>query len=254
MGQFDDKVALVTGGGSGIGRATALAFAMEGAKVVVADIDVRSGEDTVRAIDEAGGRSVFMRVDVSRAVEVKSMVEETLKIFGRLDCAFNNAGIAGVTHVPTAAYPEDIWDEVINVNLKGVWLCMKFELPPMLAQGKGAIVNTSSVAGLVGGRVSGAAYAASKHGVVGLTKVAALEYAKAGIRVNAVCPGIIRTPMVGRLLDDHPEAEAGFVAVEPVGRLGTPEEVADVVLWLCSDAASFVTGHAVAVDGGYTAQ
>lgn len=247
------KVALVTGGGSGIGRATALAFARDGARVVVADVGAEGGMETVTSIQNAGGEALFVKADVSRAAEVETLMGAVVNTYGRLDCAHNNAGIEG-TSARTADYPEDDWDRVIAINLKGVWLCLKFEIPLMQQQGGGAIVNTASIAGLVGAQRM-PAYVASKHGVAGLTKAAALEYAKAGIRVNAVCPGVIRTPMVQRFfLDRYPQAESRLSASEPIGRLGTPAEVAEAVVWLCSDAASFVTGHTMAVDGGMVAQ
>ena len=251
-GDVEGKVALVTGGGSGIGRATALAFARQGARVVVADVAVSGGEETVQRIQNAGGEAIFLRTDVSQAAEVEALIAKAVSTYGRLDCAHNNAGIEGV-EARTADYPEDDWDRVIAINLKGVWLCMKYEIPHMQQQGGGAIVNTASIAGLVGAQRM-PAYVASKHGVAGLTKAAALEYAKAHIRVNAVCPGVIRTPMVERLLDRHARAESRLTAFEPIGRFGTPEEVAEAVVWLCSDAASFVTGHTMAVDGGIMAQ
>ena len=251
-GRLQGKVALVTGGSSGIGRAAARAFAREGARVMIADVTVAGGHETVSLIQEAGGEAAFIQVDVTQAAGVAALIARTVAVYGRLDCAHNNAGIEGTTG-PTADCTEDNWDRVISVNLKGVWLCMQSEIPQMLQQGSGAIVNTASVAGLVGARGL-PAYVASKHGVVGLTRTAALEYARAGIRVNAVCPGVIRTPMVERLLRDRPHAEARLRELEPVGRLGTPEEVAEAVVWLCSDAASFVTGHAMAVDGGIVAQ
>lgn len=245
------KVALVTGGGSGIGRASALTFAREGAKVVVADVAVEGGEETVRLIQQRGGEAVFVKADVSRAAEVEALVARAVQTYGRLDCAHNNAGIEGAA-ATTVDYTEDAWERVIAINLKGVWLCMKYEIPHMLKQGGGAIANTASTAGLVGYR-GGGAYVASKHGVVGLTKTAALEYAKAGVRVNAVCPGAIDTPMMGRLTGHRPQRAERMAAAEPVGRMGRPEEIAEAVVWLCSEAASFVTGHAMAVDGGITA-
>ncbi|HXG22788.1 MAG TPA: SDR family oxidoreductase [Methylomirabilota bacterium] len=252
-GLLKDKVALVTGAGSGIGRATALAFHREGAKVVVSDVAVESGEETVRLIKQAGGDAVFVKADVSQAADVEALVKTVVRTYGRLDCAHNNAGVPGPNKL-TVDITEEKWNQVIAVNLTGVWLCMKFELAQMAKQGSGAIVNTSSDAGLIGLR-RGAAYVASKHGVIGLTKTAALEYAKTGIRVNAVCPGPIDTPMlrgsggerVERFIDK-------MVAAQPGGRLGKPEEIAEAVVWLCSDAASFVTGHALPVDGGYMAQ
>ena len=246
---LDGKVALVTGGSSGIGRATTLAFAREGAKVVVADIDVESGNETVRMVRETGGEATFVKADVSKAAEVKALITQTVQGYGRLDCAFNNAGIAGPT-ASTVDYTEVEWDQVIAINLTGVWLCMKYEIPQMLKQGGGAIVNTSSIFGLVGFWTY-SAYNASKHSVAGLTKTAAIEYGRSGIRVNAVCPGVIHTPMV----DQAPDVDTSWrESLHPMGRIGSPEEVAEAVVWLCSDAASFVTGHMMSVDGGYVAQ
>lgn len=252
MGTFTGKVALVTGGSFGIGRASAVAFAREGARVVVADVDVAGGEETVASIVALRGEAMFVRADVSKLDQVAALVETTMKAYGRLDCAFNNAGIEGVM-TPTHETTEENWDRVIAVNLKSVWLCMKHELPHMLRQGHGSIVNCASIAGLVG-FPSAPAYVASKHGVVGLTRTAALENAKLGVRVNAVCPGIIRTPMIDRATGGKAEAEAAFLAGQPIGRMGTPEEVASLVLWLCSDGASLMTGQAIAVDGGWVAQ
>jgi NAD(P)-dependent dehydrogenase (short-subunit alcohol dehydrogenase family) len=204
-------------------------------------------------ITENGGESTFVQVDVSNATEVEAMISKAVETYGRLDCAHNNAGIAsGGQRAFTADYPEEKWHQVIAINLTGVWLCMKYEIPQMLQQGGGAIVNTASVAGLIGLPYA-SAYVASKHGVVGLTKTAALEYAKQGIRVNCVCPGYIETPMTEPGRND-PERLAHMLASEPIGRLGKPEEVAETVVWLCSDAASFVTGHTMTVDGGYVAQ
>lgn len=251
-GRVAGKVALITGGGSGIGRATAQVFAREGAKVVVADVVVEGGEETVRLITAAGGEATFVKADVAQTADVEAMVKKAVDTYGRLDCAFNNAGIEGVIQ-PTVEYGEAHWDRVLAINLKGVWLCMKYELQQMLKQGSGAIVNTASVAGLVG--LPGfSAYVAAKHGVNGLTKTAALEYAKAGIRVNAVCPGVIHTPMLERAMRSTPGAEEQYVAMEPIGRMAAPEEVGEAVVWLCSDAASFVTGLPMAVDGGWVAQ
>ena len=249
---FEGKVALVTGAASGIGRASALAFARERARVVVADVDAKGGEETAGRINEGGGEAVFVQADVSNAASVAAMVDAAVAAYGRLDCAHNNAGILGELGVLLHEYREEDWDRIMAVNLKGVWLCMKYEIPQMLSQGGGALVNTASVAGLVGSRFA-AAYGASKHGVVGLTRTAALQYAQHGIRVNAVCPGLTRTTMAERIFS-APEIMAHRTASQPVGRVGTPEEVAESVVWLCSDAASFVTGHAMAVDGGYVAQ
>src|SRR5438874_3507955 len=223
--QFEGKVALVTGAASGIGRASELAFAREGAKTVVADVLVEGGEETVRIIKEAGGDALLVRTDVSKAAEVETLIQKIVETYGRLDYAHNNAGVAGAD-APTADCTEENWDHTIAINLKGVWLCMKHEIPEMLKQGGGAIVNTASVAGLVG-QAGIPAYVASKHGIIGLTRTAALEHATTGIRVNCVCPGVIRTPLVEAALNRSPENEAAFLAMEPVGRLGRPDEVAE---------------------------
>lgn len=251
-GKIEGKVALVTGGGSGIGRATALAFAREGAIVTVADIAVKTAEETAHMIKKAGGQAIFIQCDVAKASEVKTMVGKTIETYGRLDCAFNNAGIDGLLK-PIVDYPEEIWNQVLSINLTGVWLCMKYEIPQMLKQGRGTIVNTASVAGLIG-TAGLSAYTAAKHGVVGITKTVALEYAKAGIRVNAVCPGTIKTPLVDRFFINNPETVEFFLEVHPVGRFGNVDEVAEAVVWLCSDSASFVTGHSMVIDGGLTAR
>jgi len=251
VADFKDKVVLVTGGGGDIGRATALAFASAGAVVTVTDISREAGQATVAQITAKGGKAAFIHADVGRAADVKALVEQVVAAHGRLDCAFNNAGIEE-EHMRLADCTEDTFDRIMNVNVKGVWLCMKHQLAQMHAQGSGAIVNTASVAGLVGAPKM-AAYSASKHAVVGLTKSAAVEYGRKGVRVNAVCPGIIRTQMYERALQADPQVEKFAVAAHPIGRLGRAEEVAAVVLWLCSDAASFVTGHAHTVDGGLTA-
>lgn len=251
-GDLEGKVAVVTGGASGIGRAAAFAFAREGVAVAVADVSEDLGEETARAVRERGGRAIFIRTDVSRTEQVEALIDETVRHYGRLDCACNNAGIEGAM-APTAECTEGNWDRVIAVNLKGVWLCMKYEIPEMQKRGGGAIVNMASVAGLVGfGGLP--AYCASKGGIVQLTKTAALEYADKGIRVNAVCPGGIRTPMLDRIEARGPEMREQLVAMHPMGRLGTPEEIAEAVVWLCSDAASFVTGHQMVVDGGFVAR
>ena len=250
--QFADKAALVTGGASGIGRAAALSFAHGGARVVVADVDQAGGEETVRLVKTEGGEAVFVKTDVRAAVDVEAMVAAALQSFGRLDIAFNNAGVLG-SGAAMIDFTEDDWDDVMGINLKGVWLCMKHEIPAMIQAGGGAIVNTSSIAGLVGSQHS-PAYAASKHGVVGLTKTAALQYAPQGIRVNCVCPAAVYSPMLETLVTRNPQVGERLLASQPNGRFASPEEVAAVVTWLCSDAASFVTGAALPVDGGYTAQ
>lgn len=247
-----DRVALATGAGSGIGRATALVFAEEGAKVVAADIVAESVEETVELIRKAGGEAIAVTVDVSQAEQVEAMVKAAADTFGRLDCAFNNAGIELETGVPAYQFSQEAWDKMIAVNLTGVWLCMKYEIAQMLKQGGGAIVNTASIAGLTGR--GGIAYTATKHGVVGMTKTAALENATLGIRVNAVCPAAIDTAMVRHAMGMGPEIKQIIETMQPVGRIGRPEEVAQAVVWLCSDAASFTTGHALPVDGGFMAQ
>ena len=228
-GILQDKIALVTGAASGIGRATSLVMAREGARVVVSDIDAEGAEATLSAIKELGGQGIFIHADVSNAEDVQALVAGAVETYGRLDCAYNNAGIEGFMEGRLHEYPEEIWDRLIDINLKGVWLCLKYEIPRMLEQGGGAIVNTASAAGLVGSRRL-SAYVASKHAVVGLTKAAALEYAKDGIRVNAVCPGIIDTPMVRRLNAGRKADDEGPISsLQPVGRLGAPEEIAESV-------------------------
>ena len=247
---FQNKVAIVTGGSFGIGKAAAIAFANRGAKVVIADWV--EGKETLDMIKSSGDEAIFIKCDVSKEEVIKELIDKTIAQYGRLDYAFNNAGIEGLS-APTHECTDENWEKVITVNLKGVWLSMKYEIPQMLKQGKGAIVNNASIAGLVGFQ-NIPAYVASKHGVIGLTKNAALEYAKLGIRVNAVCPGVIKTPMIDRFTGKNKEVEKQFESMEPVGRLGLPEEVADAVMWLCSDSSSFVTGDALPVDGGWTAQ
>ena len=252
MGTMEGNVALVTGASTGIGRATAVAFAQAGVHVVVADVDDERGEKVRLELEAFGVGALFVHTDVARPDDVEDMVVRASERFGRLDYAFNNAGIEGAA-APTAECTIENWYRTINVNLTGVFLCMRAEIPRMIASGGGAIVNNSSVAGLVG--FPGVpAYAASKHGILGLTKTAALDYATQGVRVNAVCPGVIATEMIERFTHDDPTARAAMVATEPVGRLGTPDEIAATVLWLCSDAASFVTGQAIAVDGGFVAR
>lgn len=251
--QFSDKVVLVTGGGSGIGRASALAFAKKGAKVVIADVAVEGSQETVYMIKEIKGEAIFIQADVSKAIEVKTLVHKTVDIYGTLNYAFNNAGIEGISS-STVACTEENWDRVININLKGVWLCMKYQIPYMREQGGGAIVNMASVVGLSNCVHRFPAYVASKHAVIGLTKAAAAEYAKAGIRINALCPGFIHTPMIESKVHDASELNEWANSQVPMGRLGTPEEVAEVAVWLCSDTASFVTGHTMLVDGGSLVQ
>lgn len=247
---FKDKVIIVTGSTFGIGKSTAIEFAQRGAKVVLSDW--REDEDTEKSIKENGGDAIFVKCDVSNEEDVKNLVDKTISQYGRLDYAFNNAGIEG-TPSPVTDCTNDNWDKTININLKGVWFCMKYQIPEMLKVGGGSIVNNASIAGLVG--FAGVpAYVASKHGVVGLTKNAALDYAKQNIRVNAVCPGVIHTPMVDRFTGEDPKVLEQLVAAKPMGRVGQPEEIAETVVFLCSSAASFITGQAIAIDGGWTTQ
>ena len=252
IGRVENKIALVTGGGSGLGRATVQALAREGAKVLVADLNLESAHETVTMVAETGGEASAFAMDVTVATQVEAMVQMTVERYGRLDCAFNNAGIPGKVGTSVIDYEEEDWDRVIAVDLKGVWLGMKYELKQMLKQGRGVVVNTASIAGLVG-LVGSSPYVASKHGVVGLSKTAALEFAQHNIRVNAVCPGVFRTPLVEKIIAELPEREELYLSAQPIGRMGRPEELAEAVVWLCSDAASFVTGHAFPVDGGYVA-
>jgi NAD(P)-dependent dehydrogenase (short-subunit alcohol dehydrogenase family) len=252
MTTMEGKVALVTGASAGIGRASALAFAREGANVALADLDVERGEDAATEVESIGVEAIFVRADVSDATDVVALVGETIGRLGRLDFAFNNAGIEG-SQAPTADCTIENWNRTLAINLTSVFLCMREEIQRMLDNDGGAIVNNSSVAGLVG--FPGIpAYTASKHGILGLTKTAALEYAAQGIRVNAVCPGVIDTEMITRFTHGDTQAMSQLLQTEPVGRLGAPTEIADAVVWLCSERASFITGHALAADGGFVAR
>ena len=252
LDRFAGKVAIVTGAASGIGEAAARAFAGEGAAVVIADVQEQKGEAVAASIRDAGGRARFIVCDMRVEANIRAVADSAIAMFGRLDIAFNNAGVEGA-QADTAACTNENWDQVMAINLKGVWLCMKHQIPHMLAAGGGAIVNCASIAGLVGFPQI-PAYVASKHGVIGLTRTAALEFAARGIRVNAVCPGVIETPMIDRFVRDDPAARAALIRSEPIARMGSPAEVADAVLWLCSPGASFTTGHALAVDGGWVAR
>ena len=251
MGELDGKVAMVTGAAAGIGRATALRLAAEGARLGVADLDEERGAALLAEVEAAGSEAVFVRTDVSDEAQVDELVARTVERFGRLDIGVNNAGIEGET-AAIADQTTETWQRVMAVNATGVFLCMRAQIPHLLAAGGGSIVNISSVAGLQGFAGS-TPYVASKHAVIGMTKVAALDYATAGIRVNAICPGVIATDMITRVLDEHPEMEPMLTGMEPVGRLGRPDEIADAVVWLCSDRSSFVTGHPLVVDGGQQA-
>ncbi|MDQ6678583.1 MAG: SDR family oxidoreductase [Acidobacteriota bacterium] len=252
-GRYAGKVAFITGAASGIGRAAALAFAREGASVVAADLSEEGNRETVRLIEQQGGRALAVRCDVTQSQDVKAALAKVVEAFGRLDFAFNNAGIEPRNPAPTADYDEVEWNRIFDTNLRGMFFCMKHEIPLILQSGGGAIVNTSSGAGVIGIKGS-PAYTAAKHGVIGLTKAAALDYAAQNIRINAVCPGYIDTPMMGRFTGGTPEGRAKVIAEEPVGRMGTPEEIAAAVIWLCSDDAAFMIGHAMVIDGGQTIQ
>ncbi len=249
VSQLDGKVAIVTGGSSGIGQATAIAFAQEGAKVIVAARRIQEGEETVRLAKEAGGEALFVKTDVTKAEEIEALVQTTLDKYGRLDFAFNNAGIGNPT--PLTERTEEDWNGEIDVNLKAVWLCLKYQIPPMLKGGAGAIVNMASMGGAVIGAAGFSAYQAAKGGVVGLTRAAAIEYASQGIRVNAVSPGLIATDILSNVSPDDLQQMSADV---PMKRLGGAEEVAAAVVWLCSDRASYITGQNIVIDGGYTVQ
>ena len=247
------KVALVTGAGTGIGRATAQLLAAKGAKVLVTDFDDKVGNETVESVIAAGGEAKYLHADMSNSDDIGAMVDAAVNLWGRLDCAVNNAGIAGVLGKHLADYPDDIFDKVISVNLKGVFLCMKHQIKQMQTQDSGgAIVNVASAAGLIG--LPNAAYTASKHGVVGMTKSAAVAYSKDKIRINSICPGYVDTPAIAPALNASPEIANALIAMHPIGRLGEADEIAEAIVWLCSDAASFMAGHAMAVDGGLVAK
>jgi NAD(P)-dependent dehydrogenase (short-subunit alcohol dehydrogenase family) len=249
LADLKDKVAIVTGGTSGIGREAAVLFAEAGAKVVVSGRRATEGAETVDLVRAAGGDALFVKGDVSQSADVQSLVQKTVEKFGRLDLAFNNAGIEG-NWVPIVEQSEEDWDRTIDINLKGVWLCLKYQIQQMLKQKSGgAIVNMASISGLMGS-AGAATYSASKHGVIGLTRSAALETARAGIRVNAVCPAVIETAMADRLFGE-PEFNKYALSLHPLGRFGTPKEVAEAVVWMCSDRASFMTGHYIVLDGGF---
>ncbi len=252
MTRFQNKICLVTGAGSGIGKATAIAFAKEGAKVVVSDVNEKSGQEVLILIKSMGYEAIFVQCDISKRAEVENLVNTAVETYGRLDCAVNSAGIAGTLSLPTHEYPENAWLQQININLTGTWYCVKYQIAQMLKQGGGTIVNIASAAGLIG-QPENVPYAASKHGVVGITKTAAIEYATKNIRINCLCPTAIETPMImegRRKLAHNPEAKQQAINFQRMKRMGQPQEVADVALWLSSEQSSFITGHAMPVDGG----
>lgn len=251
MDRLKGKVIIVTGGSSGLGRAAARAFSQEGADVVVADVDEAGAAETAEVITSAGGRAIVIKTDVSKADQVEALVKETVRRFGKLNCAFNNAGIEGGAFL-TGQYPEEEWDRVISINQKGVMLCMKHEIEQMLVDGSGAILNTSSGAG-IRGLAYQSAYSTSKHAIIGLTRTAAVEYAKKGIRINAICPGFIDTGLTKIVLTKKPHLEEKYKKLVPMGRFGREEEIAEAAVWLLSDASSFITGHALIIDGGASA-
>jgi NAD(P)-dependent dehydrogenase (short-subunit alcohol dehydrogenase family) len=253
MNEFDSKVALITGGNSGIGRATALAFAQKGAKVVIASRRIKESEETISLIQDKGGTATFIQTDITQAIQVEKLIAQTVNIYGRIDYAFNNAGVEEPV-TSSVKKTEEMWDLIIDTNLKGVWLSMKYQIAQMLKQDRGVIINNSSILGLVA-LPNVPIYTASKHGVIGLTKSLALEHAKNNIRINCVCPGGIETDLLARNLDSlGEEGKSKFISLHPIGRLGKPEEIANSVIWLCSQAASFITGQSLAIDGGFTTQ
>lgn len=250
MGRIENKVALITGGSSGIGRAAARLFAKEGAKVVIADINVEGGERTLRLVQDDGGEAQFVRTDISSRSDISNLIDQIVATFGQLDCAYNNAGVMGEMST-VVDLSEETWAQIMDTNLRGTWLCMKYQISQMLKQGFGTIVNTTASVGMRGAGPHRSAYATSKAGIVSLSKSAALEYAEYGLRINVICPSHTRTPMLERLFEMRPDLEADFIAQAPMGRIAVPEEVAEGALWLCSDASSFVTGHVLAIDGGF---
>jgi NAD(P)-dependent dehydrogenase (short-subunit alcohol dehydrogenase family) len=249
--RFESKVVLVTGGTAGLGYDGALAFAREGAKVVIAGRRAQEGEQAAAAIVQAGGEALYVQADVSREEDVAATVKACVERFGGLDCAYNNAGIDGTLMTPIVDYKKEVWDQVLAINLTGMFLCMKYEIPEMIKRGGGSIVNMSAVAGFKAGTAVGSAYIASKHGVIGLTKTGAIEYVRQGIRVNAVCPAVIETPMSYKTFLKDEAAAQRVISLHPIGRIGKPEEVSSLVLWLCSEEAGFITGVAIPVDGGF---